>query len=130
MPASTVETVLTLHAALARKDMDTIRALVHPGIQVYQSSLLPWGGHYRGLAEFLEYTLKLGRSVEAVMETERLIDAGERVVAVGTVRGRVLGGGPSFALAAVQVWSFRDGRVAALETHLDTPAMLRALGSG
>lgn len=127
MPASTVETVLILHAAFARKDMETIRGLIHPEIQVYQSSLLPWGGHYRGLAEFLEYTVKLGQSVEAAMEVERLIDAGERVVAVGTVRGRVRGGGRSFALAAVQVWSFLEGRVVALETHLDTPAMLRAL---
>jgi ketosteroid isomerase-like protein len=67
-------------------------------------------------------------AIDSAVNVERLIDAGDHVVAVGRSRGRTRAGGVAFDLAVVHVWTVEDTRIARLEVYIDTPPMLQALG--
>ena len=52
---------------------------------------------------------------DVVFETERLIDNGNDVVALGRLRGHIHGPGMEVESPHGQIWSFRDGLVARME---------------
>jgi ketosteroid isomerase-like protein len=63
-------------------------------------------------------------------DTERVIDSGEDVVALGQIRGRVDAAGMEVCSPHGQVWTFRGGRVVRMQwfnTHHET---LQAAGLG
>jgi ketosteroid isomerase-like protein len=63
-------------------------------------------------------------------DTERVIDNGDEVVALGQLHGRVHGPGMEVDSPHGQIWTFRDGRVTRMEwfnTHRET---LEAAGLG
>jgi ketosteroid isomerase-like protein len=103
--------------------------LAHPGIEIYQSSRLPWGGSYKGHEGFGEFLTKLTAAMESRVETERYNDDEEdHVVAVGRTRGRVLATGKRFDVPETHLWTIRDGRVIRFESYIDTKMMREALG--
>jgi len=52
---------------------------------------------------------------DVVFETDRLIDNGHDVVALGRLRGHIHGPGMEVESPHGQIWSFRDGLVARME---------------
>jgi ketosteroid isomerase-like protein len=63
-------------------------------------------------------------------DTERVIDNGDEVVALGQLHGRVHGPGMEVDSPHGQIWTFRDGRVTRMEwftTHRET---MEAAGLG
>jgi uncharacterized protein len=117
------------YEAYRRKDLAAILALLDPEIELYQSELVPWGGTYRGHAGAQAFFGKLLAHVDSEVDPDQLLDAGDRVVAVGRSRGRVRATGAPFDVAAVHVWTLRDRMALRFESYLDTPAMLRALAA-
>ncbi|MFF5568316.1 nuclear transport factor 2 family protein [Streptomyces sp. NPDC012623] len=59
-------------------------------------------------------------------QLEQLIDAGERVVAVGTYRGTHGTTARSFSARAAHVWHVVDGKIARFEQFADTHLMQSA----
>jgi ketosteroid isomerase-like protein len=116
------------YTAYARKDFASIMQLMHPGIEAYQSTDVPWGGTYSGLAEYDKFMAKLAQYVDTVVEPEEIIDAGDHAVMIGWSRGSVRATGRQFRVRVVHVWRFEDGKARRLEVYLDTPAQLAALG--
>jgi len=51
------------------------------------------------------------------------------VVAVGRTRGIARATGQPFDVAAVHLWTLRDGKIAAVRAFVDHPTMLAALES-
>jgi len=115
------------YEAYARKDTAGIVALLHPEITAYQSTEVPWGGEYSGLAEFAAFMGKLAEHVTTVVEVDEIVEAGDRVVAIGRSVGTVNATGREFEVRAVHVWHMDDGKARRLEVYLDTPAMLAAM---
>ncbi len=121
--------VQSVYDAFGRGDVEAVFGLVHPGIEIYQSGRLPWGGSYSGYEGFGEFLAKLTGAVESRVETERYIDDEEdHVVAVGRTRGRVLATGTRFDVPETHVWTIRDGKVMRFESYIDTKIMREALG--
>ena len=121
--------VQSVYDAFGRGDVETIFGLVHPEVDTYQSSRLPWGGSYSGYEGFGEFLAKLTGAVESRVDTERYIDDEEdHVVAVGRTRGRVLATGNRFDVPETHVWTMRDGKVVRFESYSDTKIMREALG--
>jgi ketosteroid isomerase-like protein len=56
--------------------------------------------------------------------------AGDRVVQAGRTTGTVNTTGAAFDVDEVHILTVRDGNVVRFEAHIDTPAMLGALGAG
>ena len=127
MAQSNVEAIQQLYVAFLKRELMTILKLVDTGIEVKQTELLPWGGHYKGLTGLQEFFSKLLAKVDSKVEFEHWIDAGDAVVAVGRSHGTVTATGKEFDVAVTHVWRLKNGKAVSFEAYVDTPAMLLAL---
>ena len=59
---------------------------------------------------------------------ERLLDAGDRVVSIETIRGRGRGSGLETEGRYASIWTLVDGRVTRVEVGLDPDEALKAVG--
>jgi len=59
---------------------------------------------------------------------ERLIDAGDRVVAIGRTVGKTKTTQLEFDVPVVHVWTFREGQIVRFEPYIENDTMLAALG--
>ena len=130
MSEENVELIRRGYEAYARRDFESVFALLHPEVEIHQTEALPWGGTYRGLGQAGEFFRRLGEHTEGTPEPELFIPAGDDVVAVGRLRGRARASGKEYDLAIAHLWSVRDGRVIRFAAYIDTPAMLAALERG
>lgn len=127
MARPNVELVERVYQSFRRRDFQDIFRMCAPDVEVVQSDELPWGGAFRGHDELMHYFSVLTRHVSSSVLLDRVIDAGDHVVAVGRARGTVLVSGRSFDVPSVHVWSIRDGLVARFAPFLDHPTMLSVL---
>ncbi|HUQ34451.1 MAG TPA: nuclear transport factor 2 family protein [Pyrinomonadaceae bacterium] len=130
MSKKSVEIITELYEALARRDFPVIQSLIDPEVIVSQTGLLPWGGEYHGFEGVQQFFTELFRSVESQLAVEEFVDAGERVIVIGSTRGRVRATGATFNIRAVHVWTVKDGKGVRFEPNVDTPRMLEALRQG
>ena len=124
-----VEVIAELYEALARRDLPAMMNLIDPDIIVSQTRMLPWGGEYYGVEGVQKFFTQLFSYVESQLAVDEFVDAGDRVIVIGSTRGRVLATGAQFNLRAVHVWTVKGGRGIRFEPNVDTPKMLAALGS-
>lgn len=75
----------------------------------------------------MSFASKLLENLDSQVEMEELVEAGDRVVAIGHTRGRVRANQREFDVRAIHVWTLRDGKVIRFEAYIDTPKMLEAL---
>ncbi len=127
MASTAVGVIELLYEAFRTRDIPKIMGLVRGDIQIRQTGLLPWGGQYDGLMGLQGFFAKLTQAITSEVTIERMIDAGDRVVVVGRTHGTVNANGAPFDIAVVHVWTLHEGRAAAFEAYIDTPAMLEAL---
>jgi uncharacterized protein len=127
--AAGVRIVREMYDAFARRDAAAVLERLHADVEIRQTELVPWGGHYQGHAGAREFFGRVLGAIDSTVTVERLIDAGDHVAAVGRTRGRTRGAGAAFDVAVVHVWTVRDTLIAGLEVYIDTPAMREALGS-
>jgi|SoiMetStandDraft_5_1073268.scaffolds.fasta_scaffold56171_2 ketosteroid isomerase-like protein len=127
MSQEDVRAIRGLYEAFGRKDLPAMLAVLHPEVEFYQSTLLPWGGIYRGQEEAKRFFTTLVGYVDSRIDLDEIIDAGEHIVAVGHSRGRVKANDHAFEVAIAHVWTMRQGKALRFENYLDTPTMLRAL---
>lgn len=129
MSAAGVRLVGEMYDAFARRDATAVLERLHPDVEIRQSELVPWGGHYRGHEGAREFFGRVLGAIDSTVTIERFIDAGDHVAAVGRTRGHIRASGAAFDAAVVHVWTERDGRLARLEVYIDVPAMQAALGA-
>ena len=129
MSSAGVRLVGEIYDAFARRETAAVLERLHPDVEIRQSELVPWGGHYRGHEGAREFFGRVLGAIDSTVTIERFVDAGDHVAAVGRTRGRTRAAGADFDLAVVHVWTVRDARIARLEVYIDTPAMREALGS-
>lgn len=122
-----VDVVNDLYLAFAQRDLPKVLALCSPDVEVVQSPELPWGGTYRGHAGAKEFFGKLTRAINSTVTMERLINAGDHIVAVGWTRGTVNATGATYNVPVAHVWTVREGHATRVEFYIDHPSMLAAL---
>jgi ketosteroid isomerase-like protein len=103
--------------------------LCAPDIRVDASRRVFNPDTYEGHAGLRRLIREISEAWEDFSEAnERLIDAGDRVVALQTISGR----GPASKLEvrreAAVIWTLRDGRIVRVETFLDRREALRTAG--
>lgn len=127
MPLAAIEVVQAVYAAFAVRDISKVFALLSPEIEIVQSTELPWGGVYRGHDGARQFFTKLTAHLDSTLEIERLINAGEHIVAVGWTQGKVNATGATYRVAIAHIWKVRDGQVMQAQFLIDNPTMLTAL---
>ena len=105
-------------------------AFFDPAVEVHQSeSILGTKGTFHGY----DGLGRAGREIfEAFSEShfvpERLIDAGDQVVATVEFRGIGKESGVRVAQTAAHLWTLKDGRIIAWHVYLDPAEALEAVG--
>ena len=129
MAERAIEIVRQNYAALERGDVAALLQLSSPEITVYQSELVPCGGHrsgHDGLVEFLQAVMS---HLDSKVENADLYAAGDRIVQVGRTRGTVRATGESFDAAETHIWHVRDNKIIGFEAYVDTDELTRALAA-
>lgn len=127
----TVDPLAAWYAAIRAGDAAALRGAVTEDVRIAyrgRPGLLPWSGEWRGVAGCLDFFSRVAAHLEVLEITPlRRIDAGDTVVIVlrGRWRGRATG--REIGADVVNVFTLRDGRVAAYEVFHDTAALWEAL---
>jgi ketosteroid isomerase-like protein len=103
--------------------------LVTPDVEIDQSRRVFNPEIYRGLDGWVRMNHEM-REVWAGwrVTTERIIDVGDRVVSIATVRGRGRGSGVETEFRAASIWTLLNGRVTRVEMSMDPDEALKAVG--
>lgn len=123
-----IEKVEEIYAAHARRDFKSILLLLAKEVEFIQSSELPWGGSYAGHDGVRRLLNTVAEYLDSRVLIERLIDAGDKVVAVGRSVGKAKATHLEFDVPVVHVWTFQEGLVTRLESYIDNATMLAVLG--
>ena len=127
MSSEEIETVRAVYDAISRGDTAAIVARLSPDIAITQTSELPWGGEFEGLAGFAQFSRTLREHIASRVEVERIFEAGEDVVVIGRTIGATKVKQTPFDVAIAHVLTVQDGKVVQARYFIDTPAMLEAL---
>lgn len=102
---------------------DTMRLLAsdNPG---HRSAV---GGTWHRHAGVPPLVGKLRARVTSAAAVERLVDAGDHVIAIGRTKGIVNATGRPFDLPIAPFWERQAGQVTRVRFGIDSPAMLPAL---
>ena len=86
-------------------------------------------GTRRGIEAFADAARTVGETFQGVrVEIERLMDAGERVVVIATLRGRGRGSGADVERRQGYVWTIRAGKAVRFEWFNDPAKAMDAAG--
>jgi ketosteroid isomerase-like protein len=115
MSEENVQIVRRVFDALERPDAG-VRALWHPDVEFDVSrdiwGALVGGGRYRGVEGVRSWMLDLYSAWETMdLNCDELIDAGEHVIAVLSVRGRGRVSGIELEYRPAGVWTLRQGKI-------------------
>jgi ketosteroid isomerase-like protein len=86
------------------------------------------GQSLKGPAAVLEFAYELVDSLGAEFHIERLVDAGERVVMIASTVGAGAESGAPVSQRWGQVYTFRDGKIAAVDNYWEADEALEAVG--
>jgi ketosteroid isomerase-like protein len=129
MSRENVEVVRQSLNAYARRDVDTLRAVTHPDVELDWSESRSWlAGVYRGIEEaLLFYAGYFEAFDEIVIKPDCFIHAGELVVVpnVAHQRGR---NGNRVSARSTLVFTLRSRRIARICLYQNTDQALQATG--
>jgi uncharacterized protein len=123
-----IEKVEELYDAYRKRDWNAILSVLAKDVEITHSPELPWGGNYRGHTGARQFLAAVTVHLDSRIVIERLIDAGDQVVAIGRAVGKVRATRLEFDVPMVHIWTFRDGQVTAMRSYMDNATMLPALG--
>ncbi len=131
MSSPTDDILARWYAALKAGDMAAFREVAAPDVVVRwngPADLVPWAGEHHGVAAALAFFGKVGAALEvlSVEPIERLITE-DKALLVLKGHWRVRATGQELHLRAANLFTFRDGRVAAYEVFPDSAAFVQAL---
>lgn len=119
------------YAAIRAGDAAALAAVATPDLRIAYAGrpgLLPWSGVWEGIDAAMAFFAHVARHLE-VLEVTPLhrIGAGETVVVVLAGRWRARATGREIAAQVANVFTLREGRIAAYQVFHDTAALWEAL---
>jgi uncharacterized protein len=130
MSANT-DAIAAAHDAFNRGDIEAVLEGFDPGMEWKVPETLPYGGQFHGPEEIGGFFQSLTEYFsELNVQVNELIDAGEYVTDISTIRGKAKEGGGDVEAAAVFIWTMRDGKPVAFREYSDTAAIVQGLRAG
>jgi uncharacterized protein len=115
MSVADVQAIRRGYEAFNRRDFGgAFDEIAHPDIAWHQLTVFPDRATYRGLDDLKERFFSeqlLAQFDDFSVEAEEFIDAGDWVVAIGTVSGHGEASGLEFSMRFVHLLEMRDGKV-------------------
>jgi hypothetical protein len=124
-----LEKIEELYNAQQKRDLRSIIMLMSPDVEIIQSDELPWGGHFTGHDGVKKFLTALAEHIDSQVQVERMIDAGDKIAAIGRTVGKARKTNLEFDVPIVHIWTMREGQVIRFEPYIDNATMLAALGA-
>jgi ketosteroid isomerase-like protein len=126
---SSLDTVRSFYASLARGDVPAVLALLDPDIEWTEAERFPYyGGTWHGPDAIVKGLFEpLGRDWSSfAVNAEQFVTEGEQVVGFGRYVGTNKGTGRSVTAAFAHHWSVHAGKIVRFVQHTDTAKVLEA----
>lgn len=128
MPEHEVQALQRIYAAVNRGDTEELAADVAHDIEWNLPDYVPWGGTHHGPDGIHAFAERFRDHVEGNWaDPDDFLDAQDRVVVLGRLRGRARETGRDFEVGFAHVWTFTDGVASRLRGFYDTAPVLAAL---
>ena len=119
--------------AFNRRDADALVELLHPEAELHTALFQAMTGEgsttYRGRDAFREMFRDLADGfAEFQVEISEIRDLGDRLVAIGTLRGRGKESGLGVESPVAYLGDFRDGKLIRMKDYFDPEVALEAAG--
>jgi ketosteroid isomerase-like protein len=129
MSQENVEIVRRIYASWAPGSSPAESNLLHPDIEWVNPSDALEPGTRTGIEAFASITEELDDTIgDLRMDVERLIDAGGRVVAIATMRGRGGASGVEVTRRHGSVWTIQDGKAVRFQWFQKADEAIEAAG--
>ena len=129
MTKPATDVVRALYDAFATRDAEALRGVLHKDVEWIQCEGFPGGGRRRGAEEVVEKVFFGLRSVWEGFKApvEEILDAGDRVVALGHYEGTHADTHRSMKAVFAHVYDVKDGRIVRFRQYTDTWPMVAAI---
>ena len=122
-----VQTVKDFFAAIGRGDKEGLLALVAEDIEwIIPGKDWPLAGTHCGHAGLAKLLETASRSIETSTEPREFVAQGDRVLVVGSARGKIKSTNRTFEDDWIFAITVRDGKLASIREYIDTQALARA----
>jgi hypothetical protein len=123
-----VQALRRIYAAITRGDLDELVADVAHDIEWTLPDSLPWGGMRHGHDGIESFATIFRDHVDGTWaDPDDYLDAGDRTVVLGRLRGKARATGQGFEVGFAHVWAFTDGVASRLRSYFDSAPVLAAL---
>lgn len=126
---SNLEIMQGHYAGSDAKDLAAMLAPLSPTSEWTEMAGFPCAGTYVGPDAVVENVFKvLGAEWEGyTVKVDRLLDAGDTIIAVGTYHATYRKTGKRMSARVVHVWDLKDGKVTKFEQFTDTALVAQAM---
>ncbi|HYY74354.1 MAG TPA: nuclear transport factor 2 family protein [Solirubrobacterales bacterium] len=129
MSRANLDTVRRIYEVWDKEGSPVSSGLLDPEIEWVNPPEAVEPGTRRGIEAFADAARTVGETFQGVrVEIERLMDAGERVVVIATLRGRGRGSGADVERRQGYVWTIRAGKAVRFEWFNDPAKAMDAAG--
>src|SRR3954469_733143 len=132
MSQQNVETLRKMFALFneggANTATEALGHLLAPDFGLAEAEVLPDPEAYTGKEAFVANLAKLEESFDELqLEPLEIVDLGERIVVVVSMRGRGRGSSAPVEMTFTQLWSLRDGKAVSLQDYATKAEALEAV---
>jgi uncharacterized protein len=128
MTEQDIKAVRRIYDALSRWDVEELQRDVAHDFELSLPDRLPWGGTRHGQDGMEAFATIFKDYVEGVWaDPDDFLDAGDRMVVLGRVRGRGRVTGRDFEVEFAHVWAFDDGVAWRCRVYLDSAPIMAAV---
>jgi ketosteroid isomerase-like protein len=133
MSQENVETIRQMFAVVNERGVEAatnaLEHLLAPDFGLEEAAQMPDPGTFTGRDAFIANMAKLEESFEELrLEPVEIVDLGERIAVVVSMRGQGRGSGAPVEMTFVQLWSLRDGKAVSLRDYATKAEALEAAG--
>ena len=122
-----IQTVKDFFAAIGRGDREALLALVAEDIEwIIPGKDWPLAGTHRGHAGLVNLLETASKSIETSTEPREFVAQGDRVLVVGSARGKIKATNRTFEDDWIFAITVRGGRLTSIREYIDTQALARA----
>jgi ketosteroid isomerase-like protein len=113
----------------AKAATEALGHLLAPDFRLEEAEVLPDPETYTGREAFLANLAKLEESFDELkLEPLEIVDRGDRIVVVVSMRGRGRGSSAPVETTFAQLWLLRDGKAVSLQDYATKAEALEAVG--
>ncbi len=123
-----IQAVRRIYTALTRWDVDDLVADLTHDVEWSLPDPLPWGGTHHGPDGVRTFARIFREHVDGPWaDPDDFLEAGDRIVVIGRLRGRGRESGREFEVEFAHVWALTDGVASHVRVFYDTAPILAAL---